>query len=171
MPVDPFWSKADKVMPDDTDQRTITLAFDSAGNVTRPYPDAGTASVGTSIDEERIHEVRLNSILIKTLAGTTINSAVQFQLNGDNNLPAALGYGPGQKHGYVYLLGTDFTAATVTTFRKLILASDIEGRIRFGLNPTAKLIDGESGAALTWDYIYVELLVTYRHAQKTFGQH
>ena len=160
---------ADLIVPTYEEWRTVTLSFGADGDVTRPNAGGGTAPIGSSIDEERIYEVRLQSILINGLSTPTIVGAIQFQLSGKANLPHNLGYGPGQKHSLVTLLGTDFTVPARTTYDKLILSSSLDGKIVFGPTPTIEMRDSETGEKLTWTRCYIELRVLYKHYQKTQG--
>lgn len=165
-----LFNDADRVVPSNVERRTLTLCFGPFGDLCRGNPAAGDGPSSFANDEERVYEIRLNRILIRGLSATTEPEMIQFQLKGENALPHPLGYGPGEKHPWVYLTGTDFTINEPVDFRKFVLASDIEGRIKIGPDPTASIREGLNGAPMTWEHIVVELLVTYKHFQKTMAR-
>lgn len=165
---------ADRVVPTTTEQRTLTFLFNQDGNLLNPnYSSvADTGPTSFANDEERIYEVRLERIYIgdpRQADGTVFSGAVpfvSFQFNGENGLPHPLGYGPGEKFPYLYIMSEDWRNEKPISFDDTILASDIEGRIKIGPDPTINL-KYQGTVGMTWSFVCVELLVTYKHFQKT----
>lgn len=163
-------STANKVLPVTIDERTITLAFGSSGQLARPNPADGYAATSSEIDNNRTYKVELTRILFDTLTTGTTDNALQFMLKGEKVLPHTLGYGPGDGHDYVTLTGTDFTTAAATEFvNAIVLSTDLGGNIKFGKNPSIRVRDGKTGAERTFTMCYLTLRVTQMLLNNTTG--
>lgn len=162
---------ADAVKPLPYKQVSRTLTFNSSGQVIGPY---GLTNQGQQpsweLDHNRIYEVKLNRLFIKNCSAPTNTLKVAFGLRGQNMLPDALGYGPGTStEELVILYDSAVTTDHVLELRNTVLASDIDGRIKFGFGPKVILKDADSGDALTFDEITVQLDVLV-HAQSSLSK-